>query len=294
MLDSFNSSISSGTASNRETQAKAYIKFALSYHVPLLHPSVTQACMYLQFLSNSFAAPTTVKNYVSGARTWIVEHGGNVDAFASQVFLQLSRGTSKRSQHVPNRAEPLLWEHVRHIIDFINITPSIPLSAKPCILIGFHTFLRSSNLLTPSTGLWAGPHTMLAKHLKISDRGLHVSVITTKTKFDPVPITTILPWNNDPVYCPVQAWLRYVTARRPCPVGPAFVTDEHRPLTPRIIVGIMRLALQSYPGVNVEKVSLHSLRRGAAQNAKNSGASVENIMQRGMWRSRSGLAPYLK
>lgn len=294
MLDSYATSIAPGTAKNRTTQAKAYLKFALSYDVPILHPSVTQVCMYIQFLVNSFTAPTTVKNYLSGARSWIVEHGGDTSAFNSQVTAQLSKGVTKRSQHVPNRAEPLSWEHIRHIIDFINLVPGVPLSAKPCILIAYHTFLRSSNLLSPSTGVWSGPHTLLAKHLRISDRGLHVSVITTKTKFDPAPITTIIPWNNDPVYCPVQAWMRYATARRPCPVGPAFVTDNHLPLTPRIIVGVMRLALQNYQGICVDNVSIHSLRRGAAQYAKNLGIPVETIMERGMWRSRSGIAPYLK
>lgn len=250
--------------------------------------------MYLQFLTNSFPAPTTVKNYLSGARTWITEHGGDVSSFHSPLLEQMSRGLTKKSSHVPVRAQPLLWVHVRHIIDFINTVPNIPASAKPCILIGFHTFLRASNLLAPSTGIWSGPHTLLAKHLRISNMGLHVTVITTKTKLDPNPVTTIIPWNNDPVYCPVQAWLRYVTLRRPCPVGPAFVTDNHMPLTPRLIVGIMRLALQTVPEIQLEKVSLHSLRRGAAQHARNSGVPIENIMNRGMWRSRAGLAPYLK
>lgn len=294
MMDSYNNSIAPGTAGNRMTQAKAFLKFALHYDVPFLQPTVTQLCMYVQFLSNSFSAPATVKNYISGAKTWITEHGGDTSAFSTHELLVLTKGLAKRSTHIPSRAQPLLWHHVRHIIDFINSVPYVPLAAKPCILIAFHTFLRGSNLLTPTTGQWAGPHTLLAKHLRLSDAGLHISVFTTKTKFDPVPMSTILPWHNDPVYCPAQAWFRYVTARRPCPVGPAFLTDSHQPLTPRHIVGLMRLALESYPGICVEKVTLHSLRRGAAQEAMNAGVPTDQIMQRGMWRSRSGLAPYLK
>lgn len=205
-----------------------------------------------------------------------------------------AKGLTKNSQHVPIRAEPLLWEHVRHIIDSINQMPSVPLAVKPCILIAFHTFLRSSNLLSPSAGIWSGPHTLLARHLRVSDTGLHVSVITTKTKSDRTPVTLTIPWNNDPVYCPVQAWFRYVTIRRPCPVGPAFVTDNHLPLTPTILTGIMRLALQNFQGICIERVTLHSLRRGAAQQAKNSGVPINHIMDRGMWRSRSGIAPYFK
>lgn len=294
MLDTYRTSVAPGTARNRLTQAKAYLKFAVIYQVPVLRPSVTQVCMYIQFLSNSFSAPTTVKNYLSGAKTWIIEHGGDASAFNFPVPLQLGKGITKTSNHVPIRAEPLLWENVCHIIDFINSVPGVPLSAKPCILIGFHTFLRASNLLSPTTGVWGGPHTLLAKHLQVSDLGLHVTVITTKTKSDLVPLSTIVPWNNDPVYCPVQAWMRYVTARRPCPVGPAFVTDEHLPLTPRHIMGIMRLALENVKGISVENVTLHSLRRGAVHHAKNSGIPIHRIMERGMWKSKSGIAPYLK
>lgn len=294
MLDSYASSIAPGTARNRLTQAKAYLKFALLYQVPVLHPSVTQVCMFIQFLTNSFTAPTTVRNYLSGAKTWIIEHGGDDSPFSSLISQQLSRRLSKTSSHVPTRAEPLLWHHVKYIVDFMGTVPNVPLAAKPCILIAFHTFLRASNLLSPSTGIWGGPHTLLAKHLRLSDKGLHVTVLTTKTKSSPVPISTIIPWNNDPVYCPAQAWFRYFTARRPCPVGPAFVTDDHLPLTPRHIVGLMRLALQDVRDINIEKVTLHSLRRGAVHHAKNLGISNERIMERGMWSSKSGLAPYLK
>lgn len=293
MKDSFSNSIAPGTAANRLTQAKSFLSFAVYYKVPVLHPSVTQLCMYAQLLSNTYPAPSTIRNYISGAKTWIQEHGGNISAFSAPECLQLVKSIQKKSQHIPSRAEPLFWEHIRIVVDFINSNPCVPLSAKPCILIGFHTFLRGSNLVSPSTGVWAGPHSLLAKHVRVSDLGLHVSVHTTKTKLDRKPVTAVLPWNNDPVYCPVQAWLRYATARRPCPIGPAFVTDNHLPLTPRHIIGIMKLALQNIPGINAEKITMHSLRRGAVQDAKRAGVPVEQLMVRGMWRSRSGIRPYL-
>lgn len=223
-----------------------------------------------------------------------MEHGGDISSFSSPLAVQLLKALAKKSQHIPSRAEPLMWHHIRHTIEFIDSVPTFPLSLKPCILIGYHTFLRSSNLLSPSTGVWGGPHTLLAKHIRISDRGLHVFVSTTKTKSDPTPVSLVIPWNNDPVYCPVQAWLRYVTARRPCPTGPAFVTDNHLPLTPRLVVGFLRLALQNYDGLNIDRVTIHSLRRGAAQQARDLGVPISDIMDRGMWKSPSGLAPYLK
>lgn len=102
-------------------KAKAYLKFALLYGVPYLNPSPTHACMYTQFLVNSFQALTTIKNYLSGAKTWIAEHMGNPSAFSSNEALSLERGFVKKSQHVPSRAQPLFWHHVRHIIDLLTL-----------------------------------------------------------------------------------------------------------------------------------------------------------------------------
>lgn len=66
MLDSYNTSISPGTAANQAKQAKTYITFAVLYGVVPLEPTSTQLCMYVQYLKNSSFAPTSVKNYLSG------------------------------------------------------------------------------------------------------------------------------------------------------------------------------------------------------------------------------------
>lgn len=47
------------------------------------------------------------------------------------------------------------------------------------------------------------------------------------------------------------------------------------------------------PTIDVSRVSMHSLRRGAAQSAASSGLSNEEIMSAGCWASKSGLKPYL-
>lgn len=83
MLDSYGSSLAPGTLANRLTQAKTYICFAVLYDLNPLKPSSSQLCMFTQYLKNSFAAPATVKNYLSGARTWIAEHGGDLTPFGS-------------------------------------------------------------------------------------------------------------------------------------------------------------------------------------------------------------------
>lgn len=258
-----------------------------------LNPTSTQLCRYVQYLKNSDFAPTSAKNYLSGARTWIAEHGGCVLPFISFKYQQLLSGLTKRSLHVPRRAAPLTPAHISSIVAFLDSNPGIPKSAKPCILVGYHTFLRSSNLLSPSSSSWGGPHTLMAQDLVLSDDGLEISVYSMKTKKSPTPVKTFIPWGQEPRLCPAQAWLRYINDVKPWILGPAFVTDSHLPLTGRQLVGFMRLALKDTSDICPARVSMHSLRRGATQSALSDGTDLDLIQHRGMWSSTAGIAPYL-
>lgn len=293
MLDSYSTSIAPGTASNRVTQAKAYITFAVMYRFDPLRPTSPQLCMYLQYLKNSFSAPTTVKNYLSGARTWLGEHGGDVSPFSTLEYHQLSTGLTKRSLHLPRRAVPLESKHIEIIANFVDSTPGVPLAVKPCILIGYHTFLRASNLLSPNMSTWGGPHTLAARDLTLTERGLDVTVHSTKTKSDPRPTKTTIPWSDDSHLCPTLAWFKYASKIQPWALGPAFLTDQRVPLTARHVVGFMRLALRDNKDLDPTRISLHSLRRGATQEAAQHGMSLNALKEHGMWRSDSGIAPYL-
>lgn len=243
MMASYHDSISVGTANNRFTQAKSYVTFAVCYQFDPLRPSSTDLCMYIQFLKNSKLAPTSIKNYLSGAKTWLAEHGGTLEAFISFEYQQMYGGITKRSQHVPRRAAPLSPDHINIIVRFLDNCPGAPKAAKPCILIGYHTFLRSSNLLSPTMSSWGGPHTVMARDIRLSEEGLVIAVHSTKTKSSSTPVHTVIPWHQDSAICPALAWMSYVENIRPWILGPAFLTDDHRSLTARHLVGFMRLAV---------------------------------------------------
>lgn len=156
----------------------------LQYHVPYLSPSVTHACMYAQRLANIHASPNSIKNYLSGARSWIREHRGNFQAFLSPQVAQLVKGFVKNSSHVPRRAAPLGAHHIQAICRFLDAQPSAPLAIKPAILIGFSCFLRSSNILSPTISQWGGPHTLLAADVSIKDSGLLILIHRPRREVD--------------------------------------------------------------------------------------------------------------
>lgn len=293
MFSSYVKALAPGTISNRKKQAEDYLKFALTFNVPYLSPSTTQVCMYAQFLANTHAAPTSIKNSMSGAKTWVAEHMGNINAFLSPQLAQLIKGFTKNSTHVPVQAAPLSPRHIRIICDFALNTPGVEPAIKPAILLGYSCFLRGSNLLSRTMSEWGGPHTLLARDVHLTQKGLSITIRSSKTRSRASPLAFDLPPSQDPTYCPVAAWAVYKAQVNPWALGPAFIHSDGRPLTARQVSGIMRLALSEQSDINPGQVSLHSLRRGATHAAVESGLSLETIMIRGTWNSTSGVQPYL-
>lgn len=294
MVESYRTSVAPGTLANRIRQAKSYLKFAVLYDVPYLHPNETQICMYAQYLKNRNESPRTVKNYISGAKTWILEHGGSIQAFLSKELDQLTKGFVKNSDHVPHRAFPLSVSHLLLISDFVHFNTYVPRSIMACIVIGYKCFLRASNLLSPSSQVWGGPHTLLTRDITVLGNKLLVSISSTKTKWDNQPETFVLLSESDTRLCPVTLWTQYASVIKPYFLGPAFLTDDYMPLTARHVVGVMRAALADAKDLDPGRVSLHSLRRGAVQDAVDKGIPLPQIKTLGLWKSDSGVSPYLR
>lgn len=293
MLQSYRDSVAPGTLSNRVRQAKLYVKFCVMYNLDPLHPIVTDVCMYAQYLKNIYPSPQTVKNYISGAKTWVADHGGTVLPFMSRELDQITKGFTKNSTHVPHRAAPLTEQHLLLISNYVRSNHSIPTSVLPCIVIGYSCFLRASNLLSPSSQVWGGPHTLLARDIVLCDGYLEISICSTKTKWDNHPEVFTIMERPGHRLCPVALWSSYLRKVRPWLLGPAFLTDNLLPLTARHVVIVMRAALAHAKDLDPGNVSLHSLRRGAAQNAAEQGSSLSHIKSLGLWKSDSGVKPYL-
>lgn len=290
MCSTFNSALAPGTYENRHKQAAVYIKFLLQYNVPYLSPDVTQVCMLAQYLANSYSAISTVRNYISGAKTWVLEHNGNVSAFLSHELNVMLKSLAKKSSHVVRRATPLSFDDIIEICRFTDIHALVPPAVKPCILIGFSCYLRSSNLLAPFSAEWGGPHTLLRRHVREIQGGLKITVLSTKTRS--TPYSLFVPAHSVPRICPVLAWNKYVKIVDPNPNGPAFVINNLQTLSSQLVVDIMKQALQSSPNIDAEGISMHSLRRGAVQTAESSGHNLDDIMKRGGWASKAGVTPY--
>lgn len=247
--------------------------------------------MFYQYLANRLGSISSVKNYISGARTWVVEHGGNPIGFSGNEQSMMIKSLTKDSTHQVKRAFPLTLEHISVIASYLGSARNAPRCIKPCILIGYSCYLRSSNLVSPSFALYGGSHSLLKKH--VIDRGDRLDVTIASTKTRTVPYCILIPSLHDVSICPVRAWRSYVAHSNPSPNAPAFMVDAVTPLTSALVVRIMKDALRGFPDIDSSTITMHSLRRGAAQQAARNGAALTQIMDRGGWSSTSGLRPYL-
>lgn len=252
--------------------------------------------MYVKYLANTHRAPNTVKNYISGARHWVNFHRGSDLSFVSPEVAALVKSTVDNSQHVPTRAYPLSPLDILTICNYFDACPGTPLAIKPAILIGYICFLRSSNILSPSVVSWGGPHTLHVADISLFSTPvpcLNISIRSTKTRKATKPFVLNVFAAPDPCVCPVRAWSTYLDLVNPWPMGPAFMIDNSTPLTPQPLVNFIRTALGASGFKHTDRVSIHSLRRGAAQAAQGAGVPVSDIKVQGTWASNSGVRPYL-
>lgn len=250
--------------------------------------------MYVRFLAKSFKSPVSTKNYLAGAKTWVQSHVGNTYAFSSPQVHEMVQAILKTSNHGPSPAFPLSPNDLEIICNFIDCHSWIPKCCKAALLISYATFLRASNILSLSVTSWGGPHTLKFNDVCFSPAGLLVIIRSTKTLKAGRP--TLLEVRRVPYHplCPVQAWEDYVHSARPSALGPAFVLAHSVPLTARPLVKIMRTALRHAGCDYYGSVSMHSLRRGAAQAASAAGAQEQDLLLHGTWKSKQVLKNYLK
>lgn len=250
--------------------------------------------MFTQYLANSFASPASIKNTISGAKTWINNHYGNSIAFDSNPVRELLVKFASMSNHQPLPALPISEVELDIIIRFIDSDPVFNVAVKPCILLSFACMFRSSNVVSPSLSQWGGAYTLSVSDIMVNESGLIINIPSTKTVRPSTPhVLQIFPSEAQHL-CPVRAWITYVMKINPPRTGPAFILDNHRPLTAGPVVTAVRTALAAAGYNNCNRYSMHSFRRGSVQLAERLGVSHDHIMEHGLWRSKSGLNYYTR
>ena len=142
LTSSYGAAFSQGTLHNRIRQAKAYLAFMLYYMFDYLNPTPLYLMLYIQFLANTHKNITSVKNYLSGAKTFISDAGGSTQAFYSPLLQNLYKGITRLSNHIPAPAPTLSVETIKAMCDVLAAMPGDAQTIRSAILMGFSSFVR--------------------------------------------------------------------------------------------------------------------------------------------------------
>ena len=248
-------------------------------------PSQYQIISYLLELTDNLKSPTSVLNYLSGARTFVRAFGGSVAGFDTYPVSLARRGVQRLSHHVPALAPPLTPQDIKAVVRFFSSIGDNGLTLTAALLLGYFTLLRQSNLLSVSPHQ-TSEHTIRVKDITSHQGGLNVHIRSSKTLLKSAsPLDIHVPRIPGSPYCPVAAWSRYLTTLKPYAEGPAFITKDGSPLCPRALRDTLRLALSAEGHPCPGAITLHSLRRGGAQACARQGASLGDIKELGHWSS---------
>ena len=281
MRESYSAAFAPGTHQNRTRQTRAYLTYMVAHNRPPYNPSVLDVLLYTQCLANSLKSPASIRNYISGAKTFLQHQGASVAPFSSPLLINLFKDITKLSAHVPAPAPAIDLPRLKHMCDLLAVMDSDAATARTAILLGFTTLLRQSNLL-PATAR-GQDHCIRRRDCVLEDGTLWVTINSSKTIYDPIKrvVIPILPFNSK--YCPVDAWLRYIH-RVPLDLeAPAIMLSQTVPLTAQKLNAYMRVILASLGLPAADKVTVHSLRRSGAQAAAANGATRDQLMIHGTW-----------
>ena len=287
MLKEFQASLAEGTWKNKRAHLERLLQFCTLHSLDPTELGEYDVMSYIVFLKKLFKSPTSVLNYLSGARTWFSSVTGGSEPFDSYKVSVLKKGLKRTMHHNTVRAQPFGPDHLKYLVRVFEGVGTRALVLKAFITMAFFSALRQSNLLLRNVSD-KPVHTLRAKDVLPLANELQIVVRSSKTlKSSSSPLCIKLPKLGKSSCCPLRNWNMYVAGCKERRSELAFLDVEGLPLTSRVATKVIRLALVGSTYPEPGKFTLHACRRGAAQALAKKGASINQIKRLGQWSSKA-------
>ena len=263
-----------GTFSNLKSQLNAYHTFCVFYKFPPFPCTTDTLCAYVCFLAKSLRSFSSVKNYLSGLKTWSQLFGFLIDAFSSTHLKLTLRGLSHQNQHTPVSKLPLLPKHLIDIVKLLNIYDHVDACLWCFLTLAFFGMLRSSNLISRGSLSFSSREQLIRKSVIVTDKGIMLLLNWSKTRQDRNYIHQVsLCRSSEPLICPVKAYTHLISlipASEESPVFAIPVDGKLMPLSKSVLSDRFKEML-ILVGLDPSAYSFHSLRHGGATLATKAG-----------------------
>ena len=266
-------------------QWKTFLVFCFYFNLPWLPTTSEVVCLYAQFLSQSFRATSSIRNYVSGVKTLHSLLELDIAMFQTTELKLALKGLARLKPHCPKQAAPITPHILRAMAGHMDFSLPEHRVYWALFLFAFFTFARKSNLVSsPKSN-----NQVRRGDIKVRKSGLLVCFRWSKTnQFGSrkhfVPVVAI----PGSILCPVQAYKKMISLVPGGPDSPAFLLphpdSEPTPVSyPQLQVFLRHIV--SRTGLDSSQFSSHSFRRGGATWAFRSRVPGELIKSHGDWAS---------
>ena len=281
-----------GTQQNLKTQLQSYLLFCAYYDFDPFPCHSETLCDYLCFLSHSLVSTASIKNYLSGLKTWSRLLGHDMSAFENYDIRLTLQGLTKISNHTPKSKLPLTFSDLRKMITLLDVSQPLEACMWVFLTFGFFAMLRASNLLCKTVKTFKSSEQLTRCHVHFCEEGIRLHIFWSKTRQGHAFLHVVpLARSNDHFLCPFKAYvnlLEVVTGDTDSPVmaiprvGSGI--DNLTPLTKSSLLPLFNKLLVQC-GLSTTTYIFHSLRHSGATLAAQTGVSELMLMSHGDWRS---------
>ncbi|VDI01313.1 Hypothetical predicted protein [Mytilus galloprovincialis] len=278
-----------GTFKNLRTQLNTYLLFCEKFCRSAFPVGQETLCGYVCFLSDNFKNSGSVRNYLSGVKTWAILLNFDTEEFNSPSLRLTLSGIDKLNTNVPNTKLPFEPYHLNRMFEIIDMTSVQDAVMWAVIMISFYAMLRKSQFANNSRTTFNPKEQLTRGDIQITEEGLIIDIQWSKTSqkhknIHQIPLKRI----EDCVLCPVLAYSRMVSMLPALPGEPAFGLSDSKgkicAFSKSDIDKILHKLLVRC-GMDTSQYSFHSLRRGGATCASAAGCTDSEICTIGNWAS---------
>ncbi len=262
-----------------------YLDFCKGFKIHPINPTVDHIIAYLEYLSTRLKSPRSVQNYWSAVKFL---HVLNNSQFHNSNHIRVDlmlRAIPLTKRHISTQKLPITKQHILKMSTLLDQQGTNGLVIKTAVLIGFFGFLRASNLCQQDNQSFDSTRHFARSDVIVSKQGLKLRLKWAKnlqSSIQPhiIPIPAVTPIHIDPL----TSFIRMCQAVQVPHHKPLFMLNERTPLTVTKLRSTFALLCKEI-GIDSDKYSLHSLRRGGATQAYSQGAELLDIQRHGAWSS---------
>lgn len=279
------SAYAEGTAKNLKIQWESYLSFCLYFGLAYLPADTNILCLYAQFLSRTFKATQSIKNYISSIKTMHYILGYTTENINNFLLTLSIKGIARLKPHCIQQALPITPRMLVHMSSFMDLSDPTDAVFWCLFLFAFYLFARKSNLVPTTKKDLKSKKFLLRKSISYEDNYLLVTMNWSKTiQFGERILQTPLIPIPGSILCPVSAYNAMCSKVKVKSDDPLFSLPNGKYVTYSSFQSKLR-GLISKLSLDPNLYSSHSFRRSGTSFAFQSGISSELIQLQGDWKS---------